>query len=132
MRHSQWSSYRQRFPDVQLIGMGAVDGLSADPSKITHGKNSGHQAVSLAIAFGAARVILLGYDMSATKGKAGHFFGDHRGGAMSPYPTFRAHFETLARAAKVRGIQIVNCSRQTALTCVPRGTLADALGSVAA
>lgn len=134
MTHAKWTdAYRERFSGLQFIGMGHAQGLSDRPDVISHGRNSGHQAVSLAAAFGASRIILLGYDMQAFKGKAQHFFGEHRHNkAISPYPEFRAHFQTLAAGLAARGIAVINCSRRTALTCVPRGTLGDALGSVAA
>ena len=128
MAHNQWTdAYRARFADVQFLGMGELTGLSDDPTKISHGRNSGHQAVSLAVAFGARRILLLGYDMEATKGQAAHFFGDHQGGSLSPYPAFREAFAPLAAAARSRGIAILNCSRRTALTCVRRAPLAEAL-----
>lgn len=133
MTHSHWTDdRRQRFADVRLIGQGPIQGLSNDPTTITHGKNSGHQAVSLAVAFGAARIVLLGYDMEVTRGQPEHFYDRHGAGPASKYLGFRTHFETLISPLRARGIEIVNCSRETALTCVPRGTVTDVLSAVAA
>ncbi|HDY5476679.1 TPA: hypothetical protein RQ695_006640, partial [Pseudomonas aeruginosa] len=55
--------------------------LSANPfgiktARIEHYRNSGGGAVSLAIARGAKRIILLGYDMQKTNGQS-HWHGDH-------------------------------------------------------
>ncbi|EPV0130428.1 hypothetical protein [Pseudomonas aeruginosa] len=105
--------------------------LSANPfgiktARIDHYRNSGGGAVSLAIARGAKRIILLGYDMQKTGGMS-HWHGDHpRGlgsaGKISEWPV---EFENLKR--KNPGIEIINCTRETALTCFARRPLEDAL-----
>lgn len=85
--------------------------------------NSGAACVSLAASWGASKIIMLGYDCQRTNGMA-HWHGDHpkglgNAGAMGRWPD---HFTKLA--AKWAGkVDIVNCSRQTALTCFRRGTL---------
>lgn len=105
--------------------------LSANPfgiktARIEHYRNSGGGAVSLAIARGAKRIILLGYDMQKTGGMS-HWHGDHpRGlgsaGKISEWPV---EFENLKR--KNPGIEIINFTRETALTCFARRPLEDAL-----
>jgi len=82
--------------------------------------------VSLAIARGAKRVILVGYDMQRTNGMS-HWHGDHpkglgNAGKIAEWP---AEFERMAK--KNPGIEIVNCSRETALTCFPRRGLEEML-----
>ena len=69
--------------------------LSANPfgiktARIEHYRNSGGGAVSLAIARGAKRIILLGYDMQKTGGMS-HWHGDHPEGwvAQGRYPSGR-------------------------------------------
>ena len=89
--------------------------------QIHHGKNSGYQAINLAYHWGVSRIILLGYDMQHTRGKA-HWFGDH------PKSLTNAHgiegwvkdFAFLARDLKSEGVQVFNCSPETALTCFER------------
>lgn len=91
-----------------------------------HFGNSGAGAVALAVLAGAVRVILLGYDCQRTNGMA-HFHGDHPkglGNALS-MPTWGKKFENAAR--ELRGANIINCSRATALTCWPRAGLSEAL-----
>ncbi len=111
------------------------EGLAKRAGFIRQGRNSGYQAVGLALLFGAARVVLLGYDM-AMHGNRSHWHGDHKG-LNNP----RAHqlnnwceiFATLAEAMKARKhpAEIVNCSRATALTCFHREALENGLVRVA-
>lgn len=91
-----------------------------------HGKNSGLGAIALAAAWGAERVILLGYDCRKEAGRA-HWHVDHpdemgNAGAMSKWPR---QFAELAR--RVKSTEIVNCSPGTAIECFERKALVDAL-----
>lgn len=87
--------------------------------------HSGLRAVQFAEEAGATRVILLGYDCSVDKGV--HWHGVHskttnpNAGKCS---NWRAQFRLLAARTK---IEIINCSRQTALNCFPTAHLEDAL-----
>jgi hypothetical protein len=104
------------------------DGLHTDPDTILHGMNSGHQAVNLAVVFGARRILLLGYDLQRTGGKS-HWHGDHPktlGNARCLAQWIKG-FKQQALHARLRGIEIVNCSRATALECFPRGVITECL-----
>lgn len=91
-------------------------------------RNTGAKAIELAIHLGAARVILLGYDCSLEKGV--HWHGKH---TRTTNPDVKVvgewfdHFETMARFAKDRGVEVVNCSRHTALECFEKARLGDVL-----
>lgn len=103
------------------IRMVQIDGKVFNPHR-----TSGAGAVMLAYLSGARRVIMLGYDCQHTGGKA-HWHGDHPsklGNAARP-ETWRAGFVKLAEA--VKGIEVINCSRTTALDVFPRMTLEAAL-----
>ncbi len=108
----------------------AAPGLSKIPGVIHQGNNSGYQIIDLAAQFGVRRILLLGYDMQKTGGKA-HWFGDHPAKLKkpSPYGSWIANFDTLARDARERGIEIINCSRETALECFPRATIGESFRS---
>lgn len=95
---------------------------------IFHGNNSGYQAIGLAYTWGAARVILLGYDCQFSGGKR-HWFGDHPRGLNNAtgIECWKRAFPKLAKDAEHVGLAIVNASRQTALTCFPRMSIEDAL-----
>jgi hypothetical protein len=89
-------------------------------------RNSGAGTIELAHLFGAVKVILLGFDCQKTDGKA-HWHGNHpaglgNAGMMAKWPQ---HFRELA--ARVKRMEVVNCSRQTALTVFERGVLEDHL-----
>ena len=107
--------------DAKILGKG----LSRDPATVHTGGNSGYQAINLAYLLGATRIILLGFDMSHHSGLS-HFFGDH----PKEFPNsntkpdrYIAAFRTIV--PKEYGIEILNCSRVTALDAFPRHNLED-------
>lgn len=90
--------------------------------------NSGLRAIDLAVYFGAARVILLGYDCKLTGGKA-HFHGDHKGMSNPNHNKCKMwHIQFTRLAKRLKKVEVLNCSRETALQCFPRVTLEQALG----
>lgn len=117
------------WPGVQILQNTGSEGLEAEPTGLRTGRNTGAAAINLAVHFGASRVILLGYDMDAKDEAHSHFFGAHplglRGG--SPYALFRQMFATMVEPLRNLDVHVVNCSRQTALTCFPRMPLAEVL-----
>ena len=90
--------------------------------------NSGMSAISLAIALGSRRIIMLGYDCQLTDGKT-HWHGNHEDGLRNCETMHRwpAKFARLARYATEKQVQVINASRQTALTCFPCQTLSECL-----
>lgn len=86
------------------------------------GGNSGYQAVNLAYQKGAKVILLLGFDMHGD-----HFFGKHPRGlnGNSPFNSFIESFKTID--CKTLGIEIINCTRKTALNCFPKMNLESAL-----
>jgi hypothetical protein len=110
---------------LRYIESKPLNGLSYDPNVIHEGCNSGYMAINLALHFGAKRAILLGYDAKGNSGKT-HFFGRHdeRGIPDRPdYGDLPAMFERM----KPKGIEVINCTRDTAITCFKRMDLDDAL-----
>lgn len=102
-------------------------GLSLFETDTTGTFNSGQRAILLAQHLGAIRIILLGYDCSIADGS--HWHGDH---TLLDNPTAanaaRWHGEFERVAGEMAGqVEIINCSRKTALTCFSRMPLADAL-----
>jgi hypothetical protein len=107
-----------------------IDGLERDPSALRTGKTSGYAAINLAVHLGASRIVLLGFDLQEGPGRQQRWFGTH------PWPT-RAWcelgqlcapvFSTLVAPLAELGIEIVNASRATALTCFPRASISEAL-----
>lgn len=92
------------------------------------GQNSGAGAIAVAHRFGARRVILLGYDCQHTGGRR-HWHGDHptgggsgNAGSVNDWP---GQFRELA--GYLLGVEVINCSRATALTVFPRAKLEEVL-----
>ena len=106
----------------------AEPGLSPVPDYVHLGQHSGFQLINLTIAAGAARILLLGFDCRLD-GDRRHWFGDHPAelNRDSPYNRFRYEIEYAAPAIAARGVQVVNCSPGSALTCFPIADLAAAL-----
>jgi len=101
-------------------------GLEADPGGLKTGRNSGYQAINLAVHLGARRIVLLGYDMQPTEGRD-HFHGRHPWKSTPPYRAFLPMFRFLVAPLAALGITVVNASRVSALTDFPRMDLAAAL-----
>lgn len=101
-------------------------GLESDPSGLRTGKNSGFQAINLAVLLGAAKIILLGYDMMPA-GDRDHFFGSNPSRMRPPFEAFRPMFDTLIEPLKALGVRVINASRVTALEVFERMSLAEAL-----
>lgn len=93
-----------------------------------HFHNSGASAIALAVVSGARRILLLGYDCQKTYGHT-HWHGDHPkslGNAKS-IGNWPKHFKNVAKYAADRGVEVLNCSRETALTSFPRAELEQVL-----
>lgn len=121
---------RQRFDLHWVMGTDNA-GLAPTLDRIHTGKNSGYQAIGLAYLFGAARIVLLGYDFTVgTKGER-HWHGDHPkglgNGGESRYATWARAMDALAKDLKQTDCQVWNASRRTALKCFRRVTLSEAL-----
>lgn len=120
-KYSIESSIPVTWPDVQVLKNTGQFGLELDPSGLRTGLNSGYQAVNLAKHLGAAKILLLGYDMSAD-GTQTHWFGEHPDGQPSPFPQMRDAFDTIVEPLQAAGVTVINCSRRTALrafACAP-------------
>jgi len=89
--------------------------------------NSGAQAINLAYLLGAKSIYLLGFDMDWTDGKS-HFFGDHPEGLRNRNPNVLIpKFDQLAKDLEARGVEVINCSRATALYQFRRESLESVL-----
>lgn len=118
-RAAQW-------PGVRVLRNTGTEGLERKPTGLRTGRNSGYQAINLARHLGAVRVLLLGYDMQHTGGKT-HWHGDHPGSPPSYVGSFRSSFKALAQVLHEYQLTIINCSRETALSCFPRQAIDDVL-----
>lgn len=100
-------------------------GLLNSQDAIATGQNSGYQAIGLAHLWGAARILLLGYDFGF-KGAKRHWHADHpngMGNCGGNFGSWARSMEFLAADLKAAGVEVVNCSRSTSLRCFPRSTI---------
>jgi len=130
-RFTQSEAAAERFglEYIRVESKSPAEGLSTDPSVIYSGGNSGHQAIGLGFLLGCAEFILMGFDM----GGNGHWFGPHPEGLRQPrnFANWIDRFQAMADDAATLGVTIINCSRDTGLTCFPRMSIEDAIKATA-
>lgn len=131
-----------RFPDIKRIRIDKsqdriypVDRrryrmVFDDPGMIGGGGNSGFQAVNLAVHFGATKLLLVGFDMHDRGGV--HWYGRNgwaRGGNPDEtcFARWRRDFDVAAIDLENRGVQVVNASPMSAMTCFGRSTVEKAI-----
>jgi hypothetical protein len=114
-----------KWSGVQVLQNTGESGLELNPSGLRTGRNGGYQAMNVALHLGAARIVLLGYDMQPGPDGTDHWHPDHPRRTWQPYALFVRHFDRVAELYQERGIEVLNCSRRTALTCFPRKTLRE-------
>jgi len=88
--------------------------------------NSGAALMQMAGMFGAAKLVLLGYDCQLTAGEV-HWHGRHPAGLgnAGSLPKWPEQFRKTRD--RLRGIEIINCSRETSLRLFRRAALEDVL-----
>lgn len=103
--------------------------LMDEAGVIGWGGNSGFHALNLALQFGAARIVLVGYDLSARAGL--HWHGKHPPQLNNPTPRLLQKWaEILDRQAPflaALGVEVLNASPQSALCAYPKVSLKEAL-----
>jgi hypothetical protein len=114
---------------VRVLRATGVDGFDENPSNLRTGGNSGYQAIHLAAHLGAARILLLGYDMQGS-----HWHGAHNPPLKNPrrehFERWVPRFKVLNSELKKRNVDVVNCSRETALKAFKISTLEQELESL--
>lgn len=101
-------------------------GIETDPSGLRTGKNSGFSCINLAVHLGAAKIVLLGYDL-AIAGQKYHWFGNRSWEQENHFPHFRELYASMVEPLEALGVQVINASRETELLAFPRCSLAEAL-----
>jgi hypothetical protein len=112
---------------IEILRNTGAKGLDLDPSGVMHGLNTGYRAINVAVHFGAARILLLGYDMQQGQKQEEHWHKDHPGLSRSPYPTFVKYFTYLVEPLANLGIEVINCTPRSALTQWPQRPLREVL-----
>lgn len=119
--------------DTLRIQPSRTSGLSQRPGSLCHGGNSGYQAIGLAYLFGASRIVLLGYDMRVV-GERSHWHDGHPGGTLASQQNalqemFLPHFASLVEPLQRAGVEVINATPGSALTCWPHRPLGEILNN---
>lgn len=111
----------------------ALPGFSRGPHVIQQGRSSGHTAVSLLIALGATRVVLLDYDMRIVADRE-HCHDEYKGSAGDSeiyQREFAPGFAGWDEAARAVGVEVINATEGSALKEFRFVSLNDILRSAA-
>lgn len=115
--------------EIAVMRNTGLEGLELDPTGLRTARNSGYSAINLAVHFGAARILLLGYNMGFRNGRA-HWFGDHPTSLSqneSLFATHRQSFEQLIEPLRSLGVEVINCTPETSLNTFPVRPLREVL-----
>lgn len=107
-----WEVMKPDFKGLKFCGVSSLQNVEKLP--FHHAGNSGATALLLAKYLGAEKIYLLGYDLKITNGKK-HWHGNHdkRLGNAETMSSWHRHFELIFKEFK--NIEVVNCTRETAL-----------------
>lgn len=98
--------------------------------EVGSGYNGGFQLLNLVIQFNCRHIALIGFDMKEVGGKL-HWHGNHGHGLSNPAPaTFRRWVNSMeknVKPIKKMGVEILNCSLDSAINGFKKGTIADAI-----
>lgn len=111
---------------VKVLRNSGRTGFDPDPSALRTLNNGGAQAIQIAAHAGAARILLLGFDM-----RGNHWHGDHPRGLVNQKQSSLARwvvlYRELARELAAHGVSVINCTMDSALDCFPKEPLEDVL-----
>lgn len=99
-------------------------GLSTDRGALITGRNSGFQALNLAVLAGARRVLLVGFDGAPAADGRSHFHGAHP--RPTPDAAFGLYREAMAAARaplQLAGVEVLNCTPGSAIDAFPMADL---------
>lgn len=120
-------SFATLWDQVLRLNPGPQSGLSFSADTLVTCQNSGFQAMNLAALFGATRIYMFGFDMRKVNGRH-HNFGDHPHGLIQDAAKFAEWINLITLSATEfarAGVEVFNCTPQSALKCFPTLTLED-------
>lgn len=107
-------------PRIKVLKRGTRNHYDPRRTHLARGGNSGHGAISVAIHFGAKRIILLGFDMKRINGQHNYHNDHKRTVPDSIYEDqYFAGFNALAEDCQGLGIEILNATPGSALPSFP-------------
>lgn len=125
-------SIRNTLPFKEIYALQQSERLVFDPrpTHLVSGGNSGYQALHLAAHLGAKKIILLGYDMRFD-GARRHWFGNHppKLNSRPNFVNWIRRFGQIAPILKARGIEVINCTPNSALKAFKKMSLEAAFAT---
>lgn len=132
------AKWTQDAPSAAEFGLGYVrsvarGGLCREPGTIHQGGpgcgNSGFQVINLLWHFGVRHLLLVGYDMRASRRGKTHHHGDHPEGLSQtmPFGSWIKQLNALATELRHVDVDVINCTPDSALHCFPTADLDMAL-----
>jgi hypothetical protein len=127
MKWTQDKMTVSKWPEINFIPGKHSPGLSLDNKLIHFGANSGYQSLNIAVHLGAKKILLLGFDMKLGPNGIKHWFGSHpkRIDRTLPVNKWVTNFATTVKDLDRAGVEVINCSRDTAITCFRRSTIQE-------
>lgn len=109
--------------DVLVLQNDGDDGLSERPDAVRTGKNSGYQAINIAVLAGAKKILLLGMDMRFVNGKSHAHNGHPVKHGESSYRKYAQSFRTMQTPIAKLGVSVINCTAGSLIQCFPFSTI---------
>lgn len=128
-RHRLWTQDLAAAEQFQLshIRWEGKDGLGKRGLRVNG--NSGAGAINLAYHFGARRILLIGVDMKPGPNGEKHWHPDHPKPLVQgqQFEEWRHKMNVLAKDLNDEGVEVINCTPGSALTCFPMSDLEQEL-----
>lgn len=103
-------------------------GLSTNPRALVTGRNSGFQALNLAVLAGARRIVLLGFDGKPASDGRSHWFGEHpEPMSTAVYAYFRQAMSAAEDDLAAAGVEVLNASPKSAIDTFKKVSIRDVL-----
>lgn len=119
------------FEELHYVENGGYGLIDPRATHVRTGKNSAYQAMHIAVHLGVKRILMCGLDMRPVNGRE-HWHDDHPDGVRKtmPFNVWITLFNQAAPFLRARGIEVINCTPDSALHCFKKQRLEDALESV--
>jgi hypothetical protein len=123
-----------RAPYVRRLKSTYKSGLCTTPGYLSHGRDSGHQAINLAFHLGVKRIVLVGYDLGIAPTGEYRWHSDYADRAKDVYEkdlaVMRGPYPALAEGLRAAGVEVINTATRSALECFPKAELTGVLENV--
>ena len=113
--HGEW---------IHFLARGNAVGIDTTPGFVSWNHCSGSSAINLAYHLGAARIVLIGFDMHDVDDQK-NWHEDHKDNGKAPYQRFLSCFGDIAKDAKELGVEIINATKDSAIKNFPYYPIED-------